>query len=74
MLMINYNAFEVDMSSPFECHCGAPNCHGRIEGFSKLSIPSREQYLGGDEKRSSLLTEFVHSWATANRDTPPPSN
>jgi hypothetical protein len=38
----NYNTTEYDMSSPFQCHCGAAGCQGSIAGFSRLDESARE--------------------------------
>jgi hypothetical protein len=34
---IHYCATEYDMSSPFDCHCGADACLGRIQGYLYVS-------------------------------------
>lgn len=34
---IHYCATEYDMASPFDCHCGAEDCLGRIRGYRWLS-------------------------------------
>ena len=34
---IHYCATEYDMESPFDCHCGADACLGRIRGYRHVS-------------------------------------
>lgn len=34
---IHYCATEYDMASPFDCHCGADGCLGRIRGYRYVS-------------------------------------
>lgn len=46
-LTIDYNTFEVDMSSPFDCHCGADRCRGRVSGFANLPPAVQKEYLDG---------------------------
>lgn len=76
MLTVDYNAFEVDMTSSFDCACGAVNCRGRISGFSRLPPSVQQEYLQGRWSTSEvgaggsgappLLTEVVKAWAAAN--------
>ena len=68
-LSIDYNTFELDMSTPFECRCGAPCCRGRIAGFTRLPTAVRREYLA--DERVSLLSGLVRKWGEANPDTPP---
>lgn len=34
---IHYGATEHDMASPFDCHCGAESCLGRVRGYRYVS-------------------------------------
>lgn len=34
---IHYCATEYDMASPFECHCGADMCLGRVRGYRSVA-------------------------------------
>lgn len=34
---IHYCATEYDMASPFDCHCGADTCLGRVRGYRHVS-------------------------------------
>ncbi len=34
---IHYCATEYDMASPFDCHCGAESCLGRVRGYRYVS-------------------------------------
>ncbi|CAM9165110.1 unnamed protein product, partial [Discosporangium mesarthrocarpum] len=44
-LTIDYNSFEWNMSSPFDCICGSKHCNGKIAGFSKLPLAVQQRYL-----------------------------
>lgn len=44
LLTIDYNAMELDMSSPFDCRCGADNCRGRVSGFANLPPAAQKEY------------------------------
>lgn len=39
---IDYNCHEAGMSAPFACACGAPDCVGRVAGWSRLGAMQRE--------------------------------
>lgn len=76
MLTVDYNAFEVDMTSSFDCACGDVNCRGHISGFSRLPPSVQQEYIQGRWSTSEvgaggsgappLLTEVVKAWAVAN--------
>jgi len=40
----DYEASEWDLSTPFSCNCGSPNCRGKIRGFKYHGDIIREQY------------------------------
>jgi hypothetical protein len=42
----DYNATEFSMAEPFECHCGAPSCVGRVAGYAHLDGARRAQIAG----------------------------
>lgn len=39
----DYNATEQAMAEPFDCHCGAASCVGRVSGYAALSPERRER-------------------------------
>lgn len=39
----DYNATEYAMAEPFDCHCGAPSCVGRVAGYAALDATGRER-------------------------------
>lgn len=43
-ISFNYCQNEWAMAVPFFCLCGAPNCLGKIEGFSKLDIDTKKAF------------------------------
>lgn len=76
LLTIDYNAMEIEMTSPFDCVCGSSSCVGRIEGFSKLPRAVREQYLadsetvkanGSGSTKPARLTPLVRAWASGSQ-------
>jgi len=40
-ITVNYLATELEMSNPFECHCGSLQCFEKIRGFKHLSCEQR---------------------------------
>lgn len=75
-LTIDYNAMEIEMSSPFDCLCGTSSCAGRVAGFSRLPIDARNEYMAqeqghGEGRKNLRLTPLVRAWATENKDAPP---
>lgn len=44
-LSFNYLTTEWEMATPFDCHCGSPNCFGRIAGFKHLTAEEQERLL-----------------------------
>jgi D-alanine-D-alanine ligase-like ATP-grasp enzyme len=42
-LTLDYTSFLDDNIEPFECRCGAPNCHGLITGAPNNSVTNREK-------------------------------
>ena len=42
-LTFNYNTTEYDMASPFNCHCGSPQCAGQICGFRHLADAEKQR-------------------------------
>ena len=75
-LTVDYNAFEVEMISSFDCACGAVNCRGRISGFSRLPSSVQAEYIQGRWSTSEvgaggsgappLLTKVVKAWVATN--------
>ena len=43
---IHYCATEENMTSPFQCDCGAAACYGRVRGYQFLSSSRRERLDG----------------------------
>lgn len=39
----DYNATEQTMAEPFDCHCGAASCVGRVAGYAHLAPARRER-------------------------------
>lgn len=39
----DYNTTEWEMASPFDCHCRAPDCVGRVAGYRRLNITQRSR-------------------------------
>eukprot|EP00752_Nemacystus_decipiens_P008600 g7679.t1 len=77
-LTIDYNAMEIDMSSPFDCGCCAGNCRGRVSGFANLPLAVQEEYtkaaaapatstVGERPRGAPPLTGAVRAWAKANK-------
>lgn len=56
-----YPSFEWDMSSPFECWCGAPDCLRRIQGAKYIPNATLQKYHLADHirelKRSQMEEE-----------------
>jgi hypothetical protein len=42
-LTFDYTTTEADMAEPFDCHCGAAACIGRVRGFAHLSDDLKRQ-------------------------------
>lgn len=43
-LFWDYDAAEFEISSPFQCSCGSPNCRGVLKGFKYNEKLIRDQY------------------------------
>ena len=52
-LRFNYLTTEWDMATPFECHCGAPECARRVAGFKNLNPEAQIRLL-------DQVTEHIH--------------
>ena len=42
-ITFDYDTTEYEMAEPFECHCRAPECRGRIGGFRFLAPAERQR-------------------------------
>ncbi|CAM9722052.1 unnamed protein product [Hapterophycus canaliculatus] len=45
---------ELELSSPFDCSCGADRCRGRVSGFANLPPAVQREYL--DESSTARST------------------
>lgn len=81
LLTIDYDAMEIEMSSPFDCRCGADNCRGRVSGFANMAPAAQREYAGGGTAAAAAtrrvvgggrptgplpLTGAVKAWAKQN--------
>ncbi len=56
-ITFDYCACEEDMSTPFDCECGADRCYGTIKGYRYLTPDQRERL--GDRASPWLAAKYA---------------
>ena len=55
-LRFNYLTTEWEMATPFECHCGAPECYDYVAGFKYLAPEAQIRLL--DQVADHIMEEY----------------